>query len=105
MQSVTQKAMGDVSTTLKALIQQRSELKTVDQYDHFGSMVAAQLRAMPTAFMRSNAMLKIHELLNMVAFGNQAQSTMLSPPTSTMQPPPTPTMQTPPPRQVVVYLQ
>ena len=60
--------MGDVSNTLKTLVDTKASRKAMDRYDHFGCMIAAQVRNLPTNFLRSTAMLKIQESINQVEF-------------------------------------
>ena len=66
----TTQVMGDVSDTIKAFVENKAARtrSTMDQFDHFGCMIAARLRNLPAPRMQFSAMMKIQETLGQIEF-------------------------------------
>ena len=66
----TTQVIVDVSDTLKPFVENKAARSrpTMDQFDHFGCMIAARLRNLPAPRMQFSAMMKIQETLGQIEF-------------------------------------
>ena len=63
-----------MADSIRQLAQSRQEQKKEDEWDYFGKSIASQIRAIPFAWQRSMALIKIQQALHEVVYNSLGSS-------------------------------